>query len=166
MGKSASNNQLPNSTSGNLVPLALLPVLVICGCESSYRDETKTKPETAALVGTWIPDEESVKYMREVGGYDVSNKTELVLEANNTYTMRNMPDWLWLDDGRSHKTLRFEKGTWEIMLDGARQYWIVLLRSEVRSRGSALYGQHPPYRLRFSFGSVDENPQNLTFVKE
>jgi hypothetical protein len=166
MGKRALNNQLRNSTSRNLVPLALLAVLVICGCEKSDGDETKTKPETAALVGIWIPDEDSVKYMRDVGGYDVSNKTELVLEANNTYTMRNMPDWLWLDDGRSHKTLRFEKGTWEITLDGAGQYWILMLRSDVRSRGAALHGQYPPYRLRFSFGSVDDKPQNLTFVKK
>ena len=166
MDKSTLNDQLRNRSGGSLVPLALLTLLLVCGCKSLPRDETKTRPETATLVGTWIPDEESVKYMREVGGYDVSSKSELVLEANNTYTMRNMPDCLWLDDGRSHKTLRFEKGTWEIMLDGAREYWIVVLRSEIRARGIAIHGQRPPYRLRFSFGSVDENPQSLTFVKE
>lgn len=153
-----------NATLGSFVLLGLLS-FVICGCKSSHHDETRIKPETTAIVGIWSPDGDSVKYMRDVGGYDVSNKTELVLEVNNTYTMRNMPDWLWLDDGRSHKTLRSEKGTWEMTLDGAGQYWILMLRSDIRSRGAALYGQNSTYTLRFSFGSVDENPQRLTFVK-
>lgn len=146
--------------------LLYLTLLTVVGCESFLDDRTKSKPGLDSLVGTWVPDKGSTKYMREVGGYNASHKTALVLEADGTYKMVNMPDWLWLDDGESHGTLRSENGTWEVAPDGDRTEWIVWLRSQLKARTVALHGQHPPYRLRFSFGNVDTNPQTMSFVKE
>lgn len=129
-------------------------------------DLTTREPAVSALPGTWVPDKASLEYMREKGGYDTSNKTELVLDANGTYKMLNMPDWLWLDDGLSHKGLRSERGTWKVELDGGQPYWVLSLQTKSSSRGAALLGQHPPYRVRFSFGPIDSNRQSMTFVKE
>lgn len=157
---------LTHSTKVVALTLVYLTVFAVSSCREFFDDSTRTRPDTRTLVGTWVPDQESLKYMREAGGYDVSNKTELVLEANGTYKMINMPDWLWLDDGESHKTLHSENGTWDVSPFADRPDWIVLLRTQARERSAALLGQRPPYRLRFSFGNIDTNPQSMTFIKE
>lgn len=148
------------------VGLACLTLLGACGCERLSDDSTRSEPAASALLGNWIPDTDSLEYMRKKGGYDTSNKTALVLEADGTYKMLNMPDWLWLDDGLSHKTLRSERGTWKVLLDLDRPYWLLQLETGMSTRWARLLGQHPPYRLRFSFGNIDTNPQSMTFIKE
>ena len=161
-----SSVYLPHSTRAAAFTLVCLTVLVASSCREFFDDSTKTKPDTGTLLGTWVPDKESLKHMREAGGYDISNKTELVLEVNGTYKMNNIPDWLWLDDGLSQKTLRSESGTWEVTRDADRPDWIVHLKTQMNARSAALLGQHPPYTLRFSFGNIDSNPQSMTFFKE
>lgn len=146
--------------------LVCVSLFATVGCRYVADDGTRTKPAAGVLVGTWVPDKESLKHMREVGGYDTSNKTVLQLEADGTYKMNNVPDWLWLDDGLSRKTLRSERGTWEVAHFADTPFWIVWLRTEVTARSAALLGQQPPYRLEFSFGNIDTNPQSITFVKE
>lgn len=141
-------------------------LFTIGSCSNSVDSPTKTRPNTTDLVGTWVPDQTSLKYMRDVGGYNVTGKVVLVLDVAGTYEMTNMPDWFWLDDGLSHKSLRSEKGTWEVSEAGDNRSWIVLLRSETKSRGLEILGQSHPYKLRFSFGNIDTNPQTMTFVRE
>jgi hypothetical protein len=102
--------------------------------------------------------------MHDEGGYSASTKTEIVLKADGNYEMNNMPDWIWFRDGVSHRTFRSEMGTWEVSRDGDPPSWILRLRAAHGSeRGIGLHGQ--PYRLRFSFGHIDNN-KYMTFVKE
>jgi len=104
--------------------------------------------------------------MRDLGGYDISAKTALVLEESDTYRMINMPDWFWLDDGQSHGKLRSETGTWALSLDADRPYWTLQLRGKARIKSIAITGQHSPYVLHFSFGNIDTNPHDILFLRE
>jgi hypothetical protein len=161
-----SSKVLSLSTSKGVVLIFLsLACCFVPGCDYISYDGTRDKPPLEAVVGTWVPDDNSLKYMREKGGYSISTRTELILKADGKYEMNNMPDWLWFHDGVSRKAFRSETGTWEVSLDGGRPYWILRLRSHGSERGIAWRGQRAPYKLHFSFGHIDNN-QYMTFVKE
>lgn len=155
------------SSSSKAIFLAFLSLACFAlGCDYVYYDGTRDKPPLEAMVGIWVPDSSSLKYMHDEGGYSASTKTEIVLKADGRYEMNNMPDWIWFHDGVSRRTFRSEMGTWEVLLDGEPSYWTLRLRAAHGSeRGIALRGQRTPYTLRFSFGHIDNN-QYMTFVKE
>ena len=154
------------SWTSKAIVLALFSLAcVVSGCNHIYYDGTRAKPPHEALVGIWIPDSSSLKYMHDEGGYIVSTKPEIVLKADGKYELNNLPDWIWLDDGVSQGTFRSETGMWEVSLDGDGTYWILLLRAHDSERGIGLLGQRAPYRLRFRFGHVDDR-RDMTFVKK
>lgn len=137
--------------------------LQVVSCVNPANHATTKRPNAQHILGTWIPDQESLEYMQHAGGYDMVSKPTLILKSDDTYVMADMPDWFWLDDGKSHKQLRSERGTWELQQSGDNRYWIVLLKNQIKSRGLSLLDSGPPYRLRFYFGNVDTNPQTMTF---
>lgn len=144
---------------------AVLFLFTCLSCQSFKDDATRIKPSPELLVGTWIPDDSTNRYMRDEGGYETSVKTELVLESDGTYKMNNMPDWWWIDDGKSRKTFRTENGNWKVSrsLDGSA--WDLSLTAHDEERSAEMLGQKTPYRVRFNFGHIDDN-KYMTFVKE
>jgi hypothetical protein len=156
---------LSSTSEGIFLAFLSLACCFVPGCDYFYYDETRDNPPLEALVGTWVPDSSSLKYIREEGGYSVSTRTELLLKADGKYEMNNMPDWFWFHDGVSRKTFRSEVGTWEVSPDAGRPYWTLRLRAHDSERGIGLHGQRAPYRLRFRFGHIDEN-KYMIFVKE
>lgn len=154
------------SSTSKAIFLAFLSLAcVVSGCDYIYYDGTRDKPPLEAMVGTWVPDSSSLKYMHDEGGYSVSTKTEIVLKADGRYEMNNMPDWWWFHDGVSRRTFRSEMGTWEVSLDAGGPYWTLRLRAHDSERGIGLRGQQAPYRLHFNFGHIDDN-KYMIFVKE
>jgi hypothetical protein len=103
--------------------------------------------------------------MRDKGGYDISLKTELVLKSDGTYKMVNTPDWWWFYEGESRKTFRSENGNWWFSPGLNESYWVLRLSAHEQERSVEMLGQKAPYRLRFSFGHIDDN-KYMTFVKE
>jgi len=104
----------------------------ITGCYSprelaeEYRF-ARQKPRDADLVGTWVPTAESLKFMRTEGGYVISTH-ELVLNADKTFLVRNMPDWWKTDSGESRKGFDSASGRWELSLaTGDRDWGITLI---------------------------------------
>lgn len=156
---------LSSTTKGIFLAFFSLACCFVPGCDYFYYDGTRVKPPLEAIVGTWVPDDNSLKYIREEGGYSASTRTELVLKADGTYEMNNMPDWFWFHDGVSRREFRSEWGTWEVSLDGGRPYWILRLRAHDAERGIGLRGQQAPYSLRFRFGHIDDN-KYMIFIKE
>jgi hypothetical protein len=149
----------------SLAGFAGLLVLTCLSCQPLKDDATRIKPSPELLVGTWIPDESTRGLMRGEGGYDTSLRTELVLAADGTYEMNNMPDWWWFDDGKSRKTFRTENGNWKVSrsLDGSS--WDLSLTAHGAERSVEMVGQKTPYTVRFNFGHIDDN-KYMTFVKE
>lgn len=154
-----------SSTSRAIFLTVLSVACVVAGCDYIRYDGTRNKPPLEAIVGVWVPDNSSLEYMRDEGGYSALTRTEIVLKADGRYEMNNMPDWIWFHDGVSRRTFRSEVGTWEVSLDGDPPSWILRLRAHGSERGIGLHGQRAPYRLRFNFGHIDDN-KYMTFVKE
>lgn len=138
---------------------------IVTGCDFIYYDGTRSEPPREAMVGTWVLDNSSLKYVHEEGGYSASTRTELVLKADGKYEMNNMPDWFWFHDGVSRGTFRSEWGTWEVALNGDPPYWSLRLRAHDSERGIGLHGQRAPYRLHFNFGHIDDH-KYMTFVRK
>jgi hypothetical protein len=146
--------------------LVLLCVVLLgaASCQSLVYDGTRTQPSDEELVGVWVPDQESLNYLQE-NGYDRNTQTQIRIERDHTYALINMPD-LWWYGGNSRGTFRTSRGTFEVSRDADRPYWFLVLREHGNHQTLALLGQRPPFKLRFSFGNIDSNPQSLTFVKE
>src|SRR5262249_14445569 len=74
--------------------------LLLSGCinngiEWSEWSFTRTKPNPSDLVGIWAPTDATIKDMKEQGAYTISIH-QLILRADGTFEMINMPDW-WKD---------------------------------------------------------------------
>jgi hypothetical protein len=139
------------------LPLALfLSGCMNNGIEWSELSYTRKKPNQADVIGTWVPTATTVKDLREVGGYVIS-KHELILRADGTFTMVNMPDW-W--SGRNEPKKGFESGSgkWQLLQDN--NVWTVwdieLDFSEfVVANAIHLQRQKPPYLLHITVGDPD-----------
>jgi hypothetical protein len=52
----------------------------------------RQKPLEADMVGKWVPKTQTLEDMRSNGGYKITTH-ELVLNADKTFVLTNMPDW-------------------------------------------------------------------------
>src|SRR5260221_13648523 len=72
------------------------------GMEWSELSFTREKPNRTDVIGTWVPTPTTIKDLKERGGYVIS-KHELILRADRTFAMVNMPDWWSGGFGQSKK---------------------------------------------------------------
>lgn len=76
--------------------LVLLPLLTTAcmnnGIEWSELDFTRKRPNEADLVGNWTATEGTVRDMKDRGGYARADP-KLILAADGTCTVTDMPDW-------------------------------------------------------------------------
>lgn len=141
----------------------LLPlVLFSSGCmnngiEWSELSFTRDKPNQLDLLGTWVPTAATIKDLRERGGYIVS-KHELILRADGTFTIVNMPDW-WKDGvGQSRRSFESGAGTWRLSKDhNPWTVWSVELDFPefVIPNAIHLQRQKPPYLIHIPVGDPD-----------
>ena len=83
-------------------PIAL--GFLVTGCPAVDWKElqfTRHKPSEQELVGTWRPTAATLKEIRGRGHYPVATH-EIIVRADHTFSIRNMPDWWSNGFGESH----------------------------------------------------------------
>ncbi len=147
-----------------LIGFALFSFSVACRLTTlDQLNYTRQEPKKADLVGIWVPDQSSLEARRRKGGYDASIQTNLVLKADGTFELANMPDW-WSDKfGESHKGFESYSGNWTVFKPDGK-VWAVSFKSSFGTRFANLIGQSPPYRIDFIIGDADEN-QSMIFMR-
>ena len=127
------------------------------GIQWSELTFTRHKPSLADVVGTWVPTAATLKDLRDQGSYTLSTH-QLILRADGTFTMVNMPDW-WSDGfGRSRKGFESGGGKWQFYQD--RDPWTVWAIELDFPKGIVpnavhLRRQKPPYLLHIQVGDPD-----------
>jgi hypothetical protein len=151
----------------------ILLVLFLTSCNvpvdeyvGSYRLVTN-KPDRLDLIGKWIIDQATVKDMRVRGKYEVSRPTEIVLRADDSFEMINMPDWYQHGSGESHGGLLNFTGRWS--LNGDNGFWRVYLNVPTQfapyfDLREPRYKSQPRYLLEIVLGDPDSG-ERMTFVK-
>jgi hypothetical protein len=118
---------------------------------------TSKEPNKTDLLGTWVPDKDSLGEMESRGGYDISVQPKLILKADGNFDLGNMPDWWDNGFGRSNKSVRDYSGSWTLSTYGNTGVWRIDLKSSLQTRSANLIGQRPPYRIEFIIGDPDSN---------
>lgn len=119
-------------------------------------NHTRKEPKKSDLLGTWVPEKSSLRVMQSEGGYDVSIQPKLILKADDTFELINMPDWWDNGLGKSHKGFQDYSGSWGLSKYGNTDFWDVYLKLS-STRSANLIGQNPPYRIEFIIGDPDSN---------
>jgi hypothetical protein len=120
-------------------------------------NHTRNEPKKTDLIGTWVPDNSSMRAMEARGGYDTSVQPKLTLKPDGYFELVNMPDWWNNGFGKSQKGFQDYSGTWGISKYGNTTFWNVDLKSSSQTRSANLIGQNPPYRIEFIIGDPDSS---------
>ena len=115
---------------------------------------------------SFTPTASTIRDLKEHGGYVIA-KHELILRADGTFAMVNMPDW-WLDGaGESKKGFESGSGKWEFY-QGHIQWtvWGIELNFGKFATGNLinLRRQKPPYLINITIGDPD-SAHNMLFEK-
>ena len=150
----------------NTIILFIFMATLLMGCPAIDWKETnftRSKPDTKNIVGTWIPTPDTLKYIREEGKYP-EVKHELIIRADGTFSMRNMPDW-WCDGfGRSNKGFESGDGNWRLeKRNNVWDIWMIQLDFPSYVTSVHLYGQKPPYHIFIESRIGDPNSGNAMF---
>ena len=108
---------------------------------------TRKRPSEGEIIGTWRPTADTLLDIRRRGHYPVATH-EIILRADHTFTMRNMPDWWRNGFGQSHGQLESGEGTWQ--LESGRdvwEIWVVRLHFPSVTICINVYRQRPPYLI-------------------
>ena len=139
--------------------LVLVPLLATAcmnnGIEWSELDYTRSRPKEADLVGTWTVTEKTARDIRDRGGYAKSDP-KIVLLADGTCSVIDMPDWWRGGFGHSHKQLESGQGKWKI--EKEENVWtIYVLGLELPAGHQTVHlsRQRPPYLLHATLGDPD-----------
>lgn len=115
----------------------------------------REKPHESDLVGKWIPTSATLEDMRKHGGYAISTH-ELVLNADKTFSMANMPDWWASDFGESKGAFQSASGRWSLSLATGGEDWRVDLTVGTAGIGFLhVRNQKPPYLIHIGVGDPD-----------
>jgi hypothetical protein len=151
---------------GTIMAILLMIIsLFIWGVFTSRKDDlsyTKTKPAQEDLVGVWVADNASVRWL-EKQHCVMTEPPSLELKADGTFVMKNMPDcWHTLFDDVQKVTLESHAGTWKISNEYDFCYIIVMEIpvTDIRTIGSTgnkfdLCQESPPYKIRLVVGDPD-----------
>jgi hypothetical protein len=134
-------------------------VILFAGCPAVDWKElrfTRHKPAEHDIVGTWRATRSTVKDIRGRGHYPAASY-ELVLHADHTFSMHNMPDWWSNGFGESHGQLESGDGAWDLQPDkNVWQIWIVRLRFPSVTSSVNLYRQKAPYLIFVRVGDPND----------
>lgn len=139
--------------------------LLLTGCLLSPDEYATIKPKAIDLIGTWKATSDSIEDMHSRGHYDYVTPRITIL-SDHTFTMKNMPDWIFTDAGASHTKLISRAGRWELIppdrSDGGWNGWGIIFLPNYSS--AMLIGNEPPYSLEFFDGDPDQE-DIMTFEK-
>lgn len=129
--------------------------LLLTGCLFLPNEYTTIKPKKSALIGTWNATSNSLDDMHSRGHYD--NVTpKIIIRSDHTFTMKNMPDWVFDTWGTSHKKLITGSGRWELFQSDKKEGSEWGINFFPKYSGAMLIGNEPPYSLEFFEGDADE----------
>lgn len=115
----------------------------------------RQKPLEADLVGRWVPTVQTLTDMRSYGGYAISTH-ELVLNADKTFSIKNMPDWWATDFGESKKGFQSASGKWALSSAAGGRDWGIDLVVGTSGIGFVhIRNQKPPYMIHIGIGDPD-----------
>lgn len=109
-----------------------------------FDDDPKQRLALESLYGTYIPDEESRKFIQSHYG---RADTSISFGPDGSCTLRNMPDWWKSPGGTSPKVEEIEKGTWKLVGKS-----LIHVRTDRAYPGIGITGQQPPYTLELCVG--------------
>jgi hypothetical protein len=97
-----------------LLGLALLAVEVLAGCGHERQARlTRNRPKDGDLAGQYLPTPAS-RTLISARGYPAV-RSSIIIRADHTATIQNLPD-MWLDGvGRSHEMLLNANGSWRLV---------------------------------------------------
>lgn len=152
---------------GYLLSITLAGAL-LAACGDPYLSSyTTTKPNEADLIGTWVPDTDTLKDIRDRGHYDMDRaSTRLILRSDGSFEMVDIPDW-WRDPfGKSEGRLQSDRGTWRLKEQSPGSLWELGLDFP-RWGGTtiSLRRNKSPYLIHFTLGDPD-NGEAMTFVRQ
>jgi hypothetical protein len=140
--------------------------MLVAGCPAVDLKElqfTRTKPAESDVVGTWRPTVDTLKDIRGRGHYPVATH-EIILRADHTFSMRNMPDWWSNGFGESHGQFESGDGTWQLEAGkNVWQIWVIRLHFPSVTTSINLYRQRPPYLIFIRVG--DPNNGDAMFFE-
>jgi len=139
--------------------LVLLPTLTTAcmnnGIEWSELDYTRTKPNEADLVGTWTATKETVRDIKDRGGYAKSDP-KLILAADGTCAVTDMPDWWRGGFGESHREFESGQGKWQIEEDdNVVKIYVLGLELPTGHQTVHLARQKPSFQIHITLGDPD-----------
>ena len=137
----------------------LLPLLTTAcmnnGIEWSELDFTRSKPDEEDLIGTWTATKGTIRDIKDRGGYSQSDP-KLILSADGTCTVTDMPDWWRGGFGESHKQFESGSGKWNIEKDeNVWKIYVLALKLPAGHQAVHLARQKPPYQLHITLGDPD-----------
>jgi hypothetical protein len=117
---------------------------------------TRTKPEIKDIIGTWNPTADTLKDIRQRGHYPEA-KQELILKADGTFSMINMPDWWGNGFGKSNKTFESGEGKWHLAKrKNIWDIWAIELEFPAEITSVNLYRQKAPYLIFIRVGDPND----------
>ena len=126
--------------------------LLATGCVHYIDEFTTIKPKESDLIGTWNATPDSLRDMRNRGHYGYV-MPRIIIRADHTFTMENVPDRL-LDkwDSSTYKLIA-ASGRWKLLKDAGGGWDISLLpHSDFSGATPMLTRNKPPYSLAFPLG--------------
>jgi hypothetical protein len=146
------------TVAGVLLVVASAALLSGCYSPRELAEEfrfARQKPLETDLVGKWVPTTQTLEDMRGNGGYSISTH-ELVLNADKTFFMNNMPDWWATDFGESKKGFQSAAGRWTLSPATGDSDWGIDLVVGTSGIGFLhVRNQKPPYLIHIGIGDPD-----------
>ncbi len=148
---------------------------MLTGCQydpytASY---TKTKPNRKDLVGTYVPDADTMTLISKEGHYSQVASSISLLE-DGTIIIENIPDWWRIFEG-PQGGFDSGRGTWKI--EKHQEWWALgaaftnteqfaSLKNKLPGLGTEmmLIGEKPPYKIHLTVGDPDAGV-GMQFVK-
>ena len=136
--------------------------LQACGSAVDELNFTRKQPSMTDIIGTWIPNQQTLDDMQKIGGYTISTH-ELRISSNGQFCMTNMPDWWTNGFGHSGKGFDSCGGNWKMVEDtGSLSHWVISLevtnsagKVDFVYAGVHLVRQKSPYLIHFYRGDPD-----------
>ena len=136
--------------------VAVFCLLLLCGCPINLDTEkfAVNKPKNEDLVGKYVPDAETVEWVRGAGQYPKVD-TSFELSKDGSFKIVNMPDW-WLEPfGKSKGGFISGVGKWEVTKQ--QEWWeLEFAFNSSPARSVPIVGTTVPYHLWFYVGDRDQ----------
>jgi hypothetical protein len=66
------------------------------------------------IVGTWAPDQETLKEIQERGKYSSAVSPKIIFREGGAFELNDMPNWVWDGDDKPNGGFKSLSGEWSI----------------------------------------------------